>query len=240
MKLWKPSRRSFLTGVAASIAAPYVAKAQFNSYGIGSSGFSNAVASGGGLPPWLPAGAFAFADFQASHYYANGAVGVASDLVVQNTDWNSFNPATEITPAGLIGNPVLELMLATTLIAAGGTYVLAVTLPGTSGIEFVDLPAFNWESSSYLSSAVASSLVFNTTGMSAAVTVSAATHKFAITMLADGSMAASADGASVVTLGADSPAFNNIAFGVNGGAAVTQFTVYSPAKANGDLPGLST
>lgn len=48
--LWAPSRRAFLRGLVASIAATYVAKAQFNGPGFGASGFGDAAPSGGPAP----------------------------------------------------------------------------------------------------------------------------------------------------------------------------------------------
>jgi hypothetical protein len=94
-----------------------------------------------------PEGALAYADFKnGTYHYAGNAL---SDFIVQNTDWGSFDPDTEVVPGtGLIGAPCLAPGLFAAYWSTGIRIVAQINDLGAEApfqIEAFDAPDYNQE-----------------------------------------------------------------------------------------------
>lgn len=112
-----------------------------------------AVASAGVyVPPVGLASPFAVADFKDEAYTINGSPVTLADMIVQNTDWSSFDPSVIVNGTGLVGDgtnwPVLNSSFAAGMLASGVTIKATVQLSGANGklvLEMLDLPGYNNE-----------------------------------------------------------------------------------------------
>lgn len=99
-------------------------------------------------PSWLPDGALIYADFVNARYWADGAEKTVSDIVIENTDWLTFNPATDITIGGLVfGGPVINPLYMDDLLSSF-SFVQEFFISNDTIIpthEVLDLPGYNDE-----------------------------------------------------------------------------------------------
>jgi hypothetical protein len=198
---------------------------------------------GGGDPEWLPAGALAYADFVNGHYYADGAEAARADVVVEDLNWGTFDPAeivpsTGFAPASTFSGPVLAPALSS-LITSGATIVFTVSAAtdvNTAQVDFGDFTDYDPDFVIQYTDIGGFVVYDDTTTPSTPLPL----VKIAVTVGAN-AISASINGAAVraVTPAVVLADLTQVGFYVGAGNdALQSITVYAPV-ANAALPALS-
>ena len=196
-----------------------------------------------------------FLDFKNGVYLADGEDVAVTDLLVENADWGTWNPATMISPgvgltvASGIPSPVFTGD-AFDLVASGATVVLVFSGTATAATarsiryELVDdLIEYNlnYYSRSSFRDGDMSRIGDQTADDVNDGVLATGAHKTAITMI-DGKISRSTDGAAIISIDPAapwSPAPTVMGFIVRSTIVLESIGIY-PAQPDADLPMLSS
>ncbi len=212
---------------------------------------------GGGYAPAAGSGSvleeLAFADFVNGVYRIGGATIPVTGMFTEDVDnWGTFNPATHITAAGLVGNtqPIGTSALTAVLLPAGCTIIGAFessavgTSTSTVGLDLVDFPDFTYEvfvrlrlnnggvADPTLAKAIATPVSRPMEAQGAQL------RRFAVTLAPDRATLSIDGGAILTDTTATVPAFNT--FGMTVYVANLKHIKFHPPQPDASLPGLSS
>jgi hypothetical protein len=209
-----------------------------------SSSVAAALSPGGGGPP--PAGLLFDANFQTGTYEVAGSPATVADILSENTNWGSWNPATDIDSNGIVFDPgvgpVLAAAFFTTASTAGITLTGAITLGAQtdSGVlwEMNDDPTYTAENAGEIQTDALT--IVDYVGSDTASGPGSGTFNYALNMAPD-RIAMSVNGSGV--LARDVPAVTFTLLGLYPASESVAYLVSIAGRAlvaESELPTLST